>query len=272
MKKTILILCCFGIYASVKSQNLVLNGSLEDNAASGNTYLMSNSWEATIPHSWHIDAGTQDLLMSDSCGGAADGLWFAHTNSNGFAPYSSFCFELSQNLIIGHQYKVTYSYRVCHGPGCNIAISISDTTLYPGNDNVNSNTLVSSTTWSTYMYTFTSTSTGKYLAVSANNQLHNEVELDNFILEDLSVGINEVDEDFVSLYPNPIAEKLFYTFNKGSGQISQIKIFNNCGALVYSGRLERSQSFIDVSKFNSGIYFVLVESADRIFTRRIIIE
>jgi hypothetical protein len=233
---------------------------------------MSDSWDTTVSHSWHIDAGTQDLFMSDSCGGAADGSWFAHTNSNGFAPYSAFCLELSQNLIIGHQYRMTYSYRVCHGPGSSITTAISDTTYYPGNDNQNTNTPVHTTVWATYMYTFTSTSTGRYVSVSVNNQLHNEVELDNFILEDLSVGIDELAGNFISVFPNPVEGKLFYSVNNSHALNSHIKIFNSCGATVYSTQLDGSDSFIDVSNLARGIYFLKIESEDHVSGQKIIIE
>ncbi len=257
-KLLLLTILTFLTSKNILSQNLLLNGSFENNIASGNTIHLSETWDSIVANSYHIDAGIQDLLMNDSCGVASDGNWFVHTTTWGFYFYSAFSLEISTNLIIGHTYKVSYDFRTCEGQTCNVNTSISDSSYIQGsaNDHLYNN-MVLTTTWGTYSYTFVSTSTGKYLSVSPYNQNNHNIELDNFILEDLTSGISEFESAGIRIFPNPVSDKLFFdSENNSFTKPCQILITDISGKKIRQLNFDRLPSSVDLEFLESGVYFL----------------
>src|SRR6186713_2700709 len=82
MKTFIVLFSAMLLYNLSISQNLLLNGSFESNAAIGNTFGLSTNWAATVSDSWEIDAGIMSLITSNNCGTASDGNWYV-TNCPG---------------------------------------------------------------------------------------------------------------------------------------------------------------------------------------------
>jgi hypothetical protein len=72
-------------------------------------------------------------------------------------------------------------------------------------------------------------------------------------LENLGVGIEDVLETQISLYPNPIKDVL--TINNDSGfTINNLKFYNVLGALVL--KQDKPTHQLNVSKLESGLYFI----------------
>lgn len=59
-KLLLLTILTFLTSKNILSQNLLLNGSFENNIASGNTIHLSETWDSIVANSYHIDAGIQD--------------------------------------------------------------------------------------------------------------------------------------------------------------------------------------------------------------------
>jgi len=80
----------------------------------------------------------------------------------------------------------------------------------------------------------------------------------------------------IHLYPNPSNTDLTYTvdFNKSASYLLQI--FTPLGSLVYDFKedlkTERATRQIDLSNFNSGIYFIRVTTTDGTLTSKFIVE
>lgn len=71
------------------------------------------------------------------------------------------------------------------------------------------------------------------------------------------------------LFPNPSAGQLILVVNEGDSV--EVFIYNNLGALVYSQTANSTQQ-INLSSHPKGIYFVKAQSADMVFTEKLILQ
>lgn len=91
-----------------------------------------------------------------------------------------------------------------------------------------------------------------------------------------SIGIDEVSTagNQFYLYPNPtrseLTIRLANTKTPALGKLNEISILNVLGEIVYSSGMESIQSAIDVSKFESGIYFIQMKIDKTISTQKFI--
>jgi len=106
---------------------------------------------------------------------------------------------------------------------------------------------------------------------SSNNQLWTLSRLTSAKVNVKEAQYNELEEDQTSeitLYPNPIADKLFVKAN--GAESMRIEVFTIAGVKVYSESLENGKSSIDFKFFGSGIYFVKVYTGQNVITKQII--
>ncbi len=78
-------------------------------------------------------------------------------------------------------------------------------------------------------------------------------------------------ENAISLYPNPVSDKLNFQLNKNLNN-PEVKIFNQAGQIVYQNQfksLSETKS-IDMSSLPSGIYMVYIKSDEGVITKKII--
>lgn len=68
-----------------------------------------------------------------------------------------------------------------------------------------------------------------------------------------SVGINELSEENMLVFPNPVSEKIHIVSKQN---MQPLQVFNNFGVLMYSTILENETTDIDVSFLKSGIYLL----------------
>ena len=91
-----------------------------------------------------------------------------------------------------------------------------------------------------------------------------------------SIGIDEVSTagNQFYLFPNPtrseLTIRLANTKTPTLGKLNEISILNVLGEIVYSSGMESIQSAIDVSKFESGIYFIQMKIDKTISTQKFI--
>lgn len=95
-----------------------------------------------------------------------------------------------------------------------------------------------------------------FFSISADN----EYWIDDFTFEDTGgVGIDGLSDIGFSAYPNPVVDVLTL---EGSGEMASVTIHNIMGQQVYSKAVNASSHTIDMAGLNSGVYFVVVKTAD----------
>jgi len=116
---------------------------------------------------------------------------------------------------------------------------------------------------------------GFYAASSINNE-DNDVFIDNFKVYDTTyVGVEEISKDAqFKVFPNP-NDGIFTVLNEGNSLKSNLKIIDIQGRIVfeesnYFGR--NGRKLINLSKINSGVYILLIQSEGKQEQHRLIIE
>lgn len=71
-----------------------------------------------------------------------------------------------------------------------------------------------------------------------------------------------------TIYPNPVADKLFITCKKDV----TLSIYNTAGKIIYSATCNEEKITIDVKEFESGIYFIKIIDADNRYNIQKIIK
>ena len=81
----------------------------------------------------------------------------------------------------------------------------------------------------------------------------------NIIINDwVNVMENKVKGNDISIYPNPAKD--FVKLSAVSSQLSAIKIYNSIGMMVEEMEVNANEVEIDVSKYNTGIYFFNIQT------------
>ena len=81
------------------------------------------------------------------------------------------------------------------------------------------------------------------------------IMFDDLHFEDWSEGIAEIEiENLISIYPNPVNDKLHIEINQGS-KLGRVQIINTQGLLLYDNR-NLTENYIDVSQLKNGIYIL----------------
>jgi hypothetical protein len=88
---------------------------------------------------------------------------------------------------------------------------------------------------------------------------------------DITVGMDELDNSLVSIYPNPAHN---YVTIESTVQIKSVRIMNYTGQLVYSNNTLNTNEVttINTSSFDAGIYFITVETNDGMLTKKITVQ
>ncbi len=93
---------------------------------------------------------------------------------------------------------------------------------------------------------------GEWNDIAITNSLYYVIEYDS------TNGINNHEQKFQSqLYPNPANDFLNITSTNPTQQISDLKIYDQLGSLVYQKeKIKTGDVALDVSDFSEGIYFI----------------
>jgi hypothetical protein len=78
-------------------------------------------------------------------------------------------------------------------------------------------------------------------------------------------------EKSINIYPNPANNILNIDYSVSSNS-ALFEIYNISGQLVQSGNLSKGKTRkIDVSDYNSGIYFIRIHSDEEVISRKIVV-
>ncbi len=89
------------------------------------------------------------------------------------------------------------------------------------------------------------------------------------LIDDDWDGIEETEEVAFNIYPNPAKD--FVKLSAVSCQLSAIKVYNCLGMLVEEIEVNANEVEINISDYNTGIYFVNIEGKDFVRTERLVI-
>ena len=93
----------------------------------------------------------------------------------------------------------------------------------------------------------------------------------SIILSDwVNINENEVKESNISIYPNPAKD--FVKLSAVSSQLSAIKVYNCLGMMVEEMEVNSNEVEIDVSKYNSGIYFFNIQTENGNIVKKVVIR
>ena len=106
------------------------------------------------------------------------------------------------------------------------------------------------------------------LEVSDGSNSHTEYKV-GYIYVGNSFSIDELEEEMISLYPNPAID--FVKF-ESELEIHQIKIFDRSGRLLFDSPSSDKSVSIDINHFKSGVYMVQIHLEEKVITKKLIIR
>jgi hypothetical protein len=107
----------------------------------------------------------------------------------------------------------------------------------------------------------------KLVSVDLDNSLASSWIAQNDTAENLSVNAFQY-ENFVSLAPNPVSDKL--KINIAKGKISTIKLWSVNGKLYDTYTLNNQQFELDMSNFENGLYLLQIQTDTESFVKKVI--
>jgi hypothetical protein len=84
------------------------------------------------------------------------------------------------------------------------------------------------------------------------------------------VGIENPQNSYFTIFPNPVATSLKIILHGVSDKIKVLEIINSHGIIVFSGKYSENEISIDISKFPAGIYCLRMKTNTSIHTEQII--
>jgi hypothetical protein len=91
----------------------------------------------------------------------------------------------------------------------------------------------------------------------------------NIIINDwVNVMENKVKGNDISVYPNPAKD--FVKLSAIGGQLSAVKVYNCLGMLVEEMEVNSNEVEINISEYNTGIYFVNVQTENGNLVKKVV--
>ena len=87
-----------------------------------------------------------------------------------------------------------------------------------------------------------------------------------------TVGLNTISENGISIYPNPTNGIVTIKIGKDALHTSQIKIIDTNGKTIYISLSEADKTYIDMSAYGSGIYFLELSIGDKTFYKKVVVK
>ncbi len=99
------------------------------------------------------------------------------------------------------------------------------------------------------------------------------INLTATVEEEVSTGTTvSVNNSLISVYPNPAKDQINLDLSSLNSNNALVKVMNANGMLVYEAQVSTSNTVINSSSFNKGMYLVQVSSGNKISNQKIVIE
>ncbi len=92
----------------------------------------------------------------------------------------------------------------------------------------------------------------------------NDVIIDTFELKKGTVGLNDISGETIHFYPNPANDYIYL-----KEKFETIQLFNTKGQIILEAKQE---DVLNISKFQSGVYFIKLKTDNGIIFQKLIIE
>jgi len=86
---------------------------------------------------------------------------------------------------------------------------------------------------------------------------------------DVTVGIDEIGENEVSLYPNPASNRVNVT---SIHEMTRLTVTNYVGQIVYTEDVSTTRVELNTNSYQAGVYLVKIETESGVVTKRVIIR
>ena len=96
----------------------------------------------------------------------------------------------------------------------------------------------------------------------------NGTSVGSAVLVTKDTNVSEITENNISVYPNPAND--FVKLSAVSGQLSVVKIYNCLGMLVEEIEVNANEVEINTSEYNTGIYFVNVQTENGNLVKKVV--
>jgi len=290
----LLFAIAFFLPAALPAQEF-LNGGFEKN---GNLCLINTTntiFNANVPHTRAFGSFKKPDIASSDCGfgTAKEGNWFIGlaTSTNGDGKSEAVSLALSQPLVQGRQYTLTFYTRArATSPNLEVALSMNDSTQGSVFYTCSSKSI--GMEWSEQSIRFTAPSNGKYITLKALSTSNNSGSwLDGFTLrsvfvpenvvkvsnvkppEDNSMHKPEVGPVNASIYPNPSPDGNFTISTQGGEEVN-VTVYNMLGNSIRQFTCPADSTAptrLDLSEEQPGLYFVEMASAGAKVTKRVVV-
>jgi hypothetical protein len=104
---------------------------------------------------------------------------------------------------------------------------------------------------------------GSVVAIGAPFNNGNGTDAGHVRIYGFTTGINEIDEELISVYPNPASDMI----SVDVVDYEIIRVLNSCGHTIYESSKDCD---IDLKEYPSGIYFINVVTNEQIITKKIV--
>lgn len=105
----------------------------------------------------------------------------------------------------------------------------------------------------------------------SSSTLRNGWLIDDLVISDFNEGVEEYNNNYLSIYPNPIINNITIETNSNTNTKQKIEITNLLGQSMYTYDVY-SKATIDVSAYAKGIYIIKLNSDKRIIVKKFIKE
>ena len=93
----------------------------------------------------------------------------------------------------------------------------------------------------------------------------------NTITMTITTGISDFDfNNEIKIYPNPVKNKLIVQFENFKN--FEIKLVNVLGKEIYNQKISNEKTEINLSEYSKGIYFLIVDTGEGIFRKKIFVQ
>ena len=183
----------------------------------------------------------------------------------GNAGVDAVAMELSAPLVSGQTYTISFqalgniefsTILATINIGCSTtATNLSPTTIYTPT--------LTGGQWKLFTFSFVAPNNGKYITIIPEANVAAQSAWTNFDAFTITPGLSTTESEnsqSVKIYPNPVQD---YLNISGLTNSQNYSIINAAGQKVMNGTVSKDEK-IDAQKLSSGLYFLLLESGNKI--------
>ncbi len=193
---------------------------------------------ALLDQSYDIITSNGTLNLSQ-CNNYSKGCVFEISNNGSLNNYNYFCSNTSFSILYPYCIKTTNDYVIMSG-------------LFSGNIDMDP-------------------TNNAYIIDNSNNGVYGTESIFVSKYNFITSKIKSNNLEFISIYPNPSANGVFYVSNEQLATLD-ITVFDTTGKIVLKQVSNNPSTQINLSKQTKGIYFVKIDNKNMVVTKKVVVE